>query len=134
MCRKFCFSHPLSNCHQYWPSRFAVHGSLLTPSILHQSDFREITHYPQKKILNIKEIVKKVYSDKTLNENADVNEYPKDEGGKPAAEAADQRHLNAMASVAGIAAEVENDTGQDVSTKTLHATLHTNLQLSKKLL
>jgi hypothetical protein len=78
-----------------------------------------------------------------LKENADVNGYPKGKGGKPAAAAADQRHLNAKACIADIAAELENDTvrecqethsDHEVSTKTVHATLHTNLQLSKKLL
>ncbi len=55
--------------------------------------------------------------------------------------AAKQRNLNAKASIADIASEVENDfweivrklaQAQRMSTKTVHATLHKDLKLSKK--
>ncbi len=55
--------------------------------------------------------------------------------------ASDQRHLNAEACTADIAAEMENDhwesvrklaQSHDVSTKTVQASLHKDLQLSKK--
>ncbi len=74
------------------------------------------------------------------HENADVSNYPKVKGGKP--EAADQIHLNAKASIADIAADVENDRQKsvrklaqayDVLTLTVHATLCTYLELPKKL-
>jgi hypothetical protein len=74
------------------------------------------------------------------HKNADVSNYPKSEGGKLVA--ADQSHLSAKASIADIATEMENDwrksvrkLGQayDVLTKTVHATLCTDLQLPKKL-
>jgi predicted Zn-dependent protease len=52
-----------------------------------------------------------------------------------------QRHLNAKASVADITIEVENDQWEtarklaqapSLASKTVHATLHKDLQLSKK--
>ncbi len=55
------------------------------------------------------------------------------------AAAADQRNFTAIVSIAGIAAEVENDLrksvmklaqAHDVSVKTVHATLHKDLPLS----
>ncbi len=74
------------------------------------------------------------------HENADVSNYPKGKGGKP--EVADQIHLNAKAFIADIAPDVENDwrksvrklaQAYDMPTKTVHATLCTDLQLPKKL-
>jgi hypothetical protein len=48
----------------------------------------------------------------------------------------DQRNLNAKAFISNIAAEVENDRKESVmklmSAKMVHATLHKDLQLSKK--
>ncbi len=58
------------------------------------------------------------------------------------AAAANQRSLNAKASIADITTEVENDQWEsvrklaqahDISTQTVHGTLHNDLQLSKKL-
>ncbi len=64
----------------------------------------------------------------------------KGEIGERAEVAADQRNLTGTVSIAGIATEVENDRQEsvmklaqdhDVSAKTVHATLHSDLPLSR---
>jgi hypothetical protein len=63
-----------------------------------------------------------------FDENADVRNYQKTKEGKPAASAADQRHLYARTSISDITAKVENDwrktcSGSRMMTKAVHPLL-----------
>jgi hypothetical protein len=79
---------------------------------------------------------------KDLKENTDINNYQKSKEGKSAAAVADQRNLNAKASITNITPEMENDwwesvrklaQGYDVLAKIVHPSLHKDLKLFRRL-
>jgi hypothetical protein len=74
-----------------------------------------------------------------LRQECSYKRFSKGEIGERVAAVADQRNLITKASITGIPAEVENDRREsvmkltqahDLSTKTVHATLHKDLPLS----
>jgi hypothetical protein len=79
---------------------------------------------------------------KDLKGNTDINHYQKSKEGKSAAVVADQRNLNAKASMTNITPEMETDQREsvrklaqayDVLAKMLHPTLHKVLKLFRRL-
>ncbi len=120
-------------------SRSTIQLSPLTPAHSPSKRFHEIALHSQKKLKKIQEIVKKAYHDKALV-RTQLYAIIKGEVGEWAAVAAAQRILTAKVSIGDIAAEVENNRREsvmkfaedhDVLAKTVHATLHNDLPLSR---
>jgi hypothetical protein len=141
---RICFSpipHLSPGCSQSFVHLF----SLLSP-ILHQSDFVKLFAMARKTLGCFRKLSRRSMMTRPCRE-CRYKRLSKGKGreteGKIVAPAGDQRILKAKASITDITAKAENDWREsvrklshahDVSTKTVHATLHfTLLQLSKKL-